>query len=265
MGIVDFHNHMIPGVDDGSESIEQSVTALKKMWDQGITTVITTPHFRSSAVNCFSEFDARIKEIDNVWGVLVSAAEESLPGLALYRGVELALDEPLTSLVDERVRLAGTRFLLVEFPYLSIPPNSADALARLRTAGVTPIVAHPERYENLGRDVSILVSWKRSGAFLQVNAGSFVGHYGHSVQAKAWKTVETGLADFLCSDYHARGNCMTELVRERFERRGAKEQFDLLTTCNGDRLISGGDPLPVPAVAPTSKWTRLKRSFRRRR
>jgi protein-tyrosine phosphatase len=263
MGIVDFHNHMIPRVDDGSESIEQSLTALKNMWDQGITTVITTPHFRSSVLDNVSDFNARIEEIDNGWNVLVSAAKEWLPDLVLHRGVELALDEPLTSIPDERVRLAGTRFLLVEFPYFSIPPNSSDALARLSLAGITPVIAHPERYENIGRDLSILDSWKRRGACLQVNAGSFVGYYGRNVQAKAWKIVEAGFADFICSDYHARGRCLTELVRERFKLRGATEHFELLTTSNGGRLVNGNDPLPVPGVPPATKWTRFKQSLQR--
>src|SRR5215208_6680765 len=102
MTIVDFHSHIIPGVDDGSESLEQSLAALQNMWEQGITRVITTPHLRAATLCNPPEFEARIKAIDDAWTILVTAASEALPELQLYRGVELALDERLSSFPDER-------------------------------------------------------------------------------------------------------------------------------------------------------------------
>ena len=112
--MLDFHNHMIPGVDDGSSSIEESLAALRKMAEQGITHVITTPHFRASTLNRPDEFTERMNEIDEGWEKLQSAVSESMLPLRIDRGVEMALDEPIVSPTDERVRLAGSRFMLVE-------------------------------------------------------------------------------------------------------------------------------------------------------
>src|SRR3954464_8897320 len=106
--MIDFHSHIIPGVDDGSETLEQSLIALEDMWRQGITTVITTPHFRASTLNNPAEFETRISAIDEAWALLVSSAKETLPELRLERGAELALDEPLKAQPDARVRLAAS-------------------------------------------------------------------------------------------------------------------------------------------------------------
>jgi len=260
--VLDFHNHMIPGVDDGSSSIEESLVALRKMAQQGITHVITTPHFRASTLNRPDEFAAQMREIDEAWEKLRLAVSECMPGFRLDRGVELALDEPKVSTTDERMRLAGSRFMLVEFPYFTIPPNSAQALAQLRAAGVTPIVAHPERYENLEKDLVSLYQWKESGAFLQLNAGSITGAYGRSVDRIAWLCLEVGMIDFISSDYHARGNCLTALAKDRFDECEGSSQFRALTI-NGERLLMGIDPVPVPPVQRrASAWKRVKRALR---
>lgn len=254
---------MIPGVDDGSSSIEESLAALRNMAEQGITHVITTPHFRASALNRPDEFTGRMNEIDEAWEKLQSAVSEAMLPLRLDRGVEMALDEPIVSPTDERVRLAGTRFMLVEFPYFTIPPNSAPALAQLRSTGVTPIVAHPERYENLEKDLESLFLWKQSGAFLQLNAGSIAGAYGTRVERNGWRCLEAGVVDFLSSDYHARGDCLAALAKARMEEWGGGSHFRVLTTINGERLLKGIDPAPVsPLRRRGSGWKRLKRAFR---
>jgi protein-tyrosine phosphatase len=254
---------MIPGVDDGSSSIEESLAALLKMAEQGITHVITTPHFRASALNSPHEFTERMNEIDEAWEKLRSAVSESRVPLRLDRGVEMALDEPIVSPTDERTRLAGTRFMLVEFPYFTIPPNSGQALAQLRATGITPIVAHPERYENLEKDLESLFLWKQSGAFLQLNSGSITGAYGTRVERNGWRCLEAGVVDFLSSDYHARGNCLAALAKERMEEYGGSSHFRVLSTINGERLLSGIDPAPVsPLRRQASRWRRLKRAFR---
>src|SRR3954467_1225718 len=98
--MIDFHSHLIPGVDDGSETLEQSLDALVKMWRQGIKCVITTPHFRASALNNATEFKSRIREIDDAWDLLRPAAKDASPEMRLERGVEMALDEPIKAPPD---------------------------------------------------------------------------------------------------------------------------------------------------------------------
>jgi protein-tyrosine phosphatase len=262
--MIDFHNHLIPSVDDGSESLEQSRLALESMAQQGISRVITTPHFSASTVNSPKEFNARMAAIDAGWAALLSIAGKYFPMLELHRGIELALDEPVHSLSDERTRLAGTKFVLIEFPYFTVPPNSSAALGRLSQLGVTPIIAHPERYKGIEDDVSVLGTWKEKGAYLQLNAGSLVGAYGSRVESNGWKVLEAGYADYLSSDYHARGTCLTASAVTRLEERRADAQMRMLTRVNGERLLHGMDPAPVGPLSKKTGWWQRFRPPRRR-
>lgn len=263
--MLDFHNHLIPAVDDGSESLDQSLAALVNMAAQGITHVITTPHFAASLGRQPGAYQAAFERIDQSWNTLLGAVGEHLPNLKLERGVELALDDPDPVIDDARLRLAGTRFVLVEFPNFSIPPNSARVLARLKDRGITPIVAHPERYENIEVELTTLREWKRSGAHLQLNAGSLIGAYGSRVERYAWRCLRSGIADYLCSDYHARGKCLTARALERVESRGGQSHLKALLEYNGDRLLLGLDPTPVPPLkASPKRFYDLRRFFRLR-
>lgn len=258
--MIDFHSHLVPGVDDGSETVEQSLDALGKMSEQGIKCVITTPHFQASTLNNTAYFRSRIAEVDHAWEIVKAAAREAYPHLRLERGTEMALDEPISGAPDARVRLAGTQFMLVEFPFFAIPPNSGLALARLHRLGVTPIVAHPERYDNVDDDWGVLGEWKRSGAFLQLNAGSLVGMYGKRIEAKGWRVLEGGLADYVSSDYHARGEPHTAEARDRIAARGGDSQFRMLSQLNGERLLGGVPPIPIERLEREEpKWRRFRK------
>ena len=261
--MLDFHNHLIPAVDDGSKSLDDSLVAVERMSAQGITHIITTPHFQASTVKHPAEFDAQMKSIDAAWEVLVEAVRMKFPQIKLDRGVELALDDPDPLAADARLRLAGTRFVLVEFPWFNIPANSVQPLRRLRASGFTPIVAHPERYENTDASFQILREWKEAGAFLQLNAASLTGGYGSRVERNGWECLRLGLVDFLSSDYHARGVCAVEGARKRVAARGGESLLKTLAGYNGQRLLDGLDPIPVDRLGAESRWERLKRAFRR--
>jgi protein-tyrosine phosphatase len=263
--LLDFHNHLIPGVDDGAASLEESLSGIERMRAQGIRQIITTPHFRASTLGQLTQFQSEMGRIDEAWRTLEAAVAEGFPDVTLKRGVELALDEPIDSVGDRRIRLGGSRFVLVEFPYFMIPPNSGQALVRLRQGGVTPIIAHPERYQNVEADLAILYDWKRSGAFLQLNAGSVVGAYGPRVERLAWKCLRAGLVDYLSSDYHSRGTCLIEGAKARLGERSGTSQFQTLAVFNGDRLLNGLDPTPVtPLPRRKSPWQRLVAAVRPR-
>ena len=259
--MLDFHNHLIPAVDDGSQSIEESLAAVDKMSAQGITHIITTPHFQASTVKRPAEFDAQMKKIDAGWEILAEAVNRNFPRLKLDRGVELALDDPDPVANDPRLRLAGTRFVLVEFPWFNIPAGSVQPLMRLKASGVTPIVAHPERYQNIDSAFQIVRDWRRAGAFLQLNAASLTGGYGPRIERNAWECLKLGAVDYLSSDYHARGVCAVARARERIKTRGGEGLLKTLHGYNGDRLLKGVDPLPVDPLAIESPWERLKKAL----
>jgi protein-tyrosine phosphatase len=136
-------------------------------------------------------------------------------------------------------------------------------LGRLVASGITPIVAHPERYKNIDAALEKLREWKSVGAYLQLNAGSLVGAYGKPVEALAWKCVRLGVVDYLCSDYHSRGKLLIGAAEAALARQRGETQLHFLSEINGERLQNGSPPLPVPPLKPLSLRARLGLAFRR--
>lgn len=243
--MLDFHNHLMPGVDDGAADLAESREALTVMTGQGVTTIITTPHIRASQTHRSEELYRYLTKLDLAFAQLRELVEKDFPDLRIERGVEMALDVPSPMLIDSRMHLAGTPFVLVEFPFMSIPPNSTMPLREIRSTGVTPIIAHPERYNNMAGNLELIEDWKAAGACIQINAGSLVGQYGATAKRLVWEILEQGWADFMCSDYHARGRCSVRAAAVALMERGGEPQLRDLTVTNPERMIQGQAPVPV--------------------
>jgi protein-tyrosine phosphatase len=243
--MIDFHSHLMPGVDDGAADIDESRSGLAVMREQGITTIITTPHLSASLTDKPRELSAYLKQLDKAFDALATLAATEFLDLRVERGVELMLDTPQPAMGDERLHLAGTSFVLMEFPYMTIPPNSAMAVRQLRERGVIPIVAHPERYSNMSSNVDLIEAWKDAGAYIQVNAGSFVGQYGGTAKRLAWSILERGTADYMCSDYHSRGRCSVQACATALLEKGGAAQLRALTLTNPQRMLRNEAPIPV--------------------
>lgn len=256
--MIDFHNHLIPGVDDGAADVEQAVAGLAAFREQGVHTAVATPHVNGSLTLNPGALARRLAELDAGWAALEAAAEGS--GVRVLRGAEIMLDVPAPDLSDPRLRLAGTSAVLVEFPFMNVPPNALQALFELRMSGWRPVLAHPERYGNATAGLADAAEWQRMGAALQVNAGSLLGRYGKPASTLAWGLVEHGLAAYLGSDYHARGRCAVAECRAELERRGGEHHARLLLEENPRRMLEGEPPLPVPPLLPPRPfWKRILR------
>lgn len=255
--MIDFHNHLIPGVDDGAVDGAQARAALLEMAGQGVSALVATPHLSGAASLSPELLERELARVDRGWAELVEIAAQA-GGVQVHRGAEVMLDTPAPELGDPRVRLAGTPFVLVEFPFMAVPPNAAGALYGLRMRGWLPVVAHPERYDNLRPDLADVEEWVRVGAALQVNAGSLLGRYGDRPRRRAWDLLERGLASYVCSDFHAREGCSLAAARDQLESAGGREQGRLLLEANAARLLQGEPPLPVPPLPRSrSRWRRM--------
>ncbi|HEX2723081.1 MAG TPA: CpsB/CapC family capsule biosynthesis tyrosine phosphatase [Gemmatimonadaceae bacterium] len=257
--MLDFHNHLMPGVDDGAEDIHESREGLTVLRNQGVDTVITTPHLRGSLTLQRAELSRAFNAMDASWAELAQLGTADFSSIRLERGVELMLDVPRPDLSDERLRLAGTSFVLVEFPFMSLPPNSTMAIREMSQNGWTPIIAHPERYASMASNLELIEDWRIVGAAIQVNAGSLGGHYGPSPRRIAWELIESGLADYLCSDYHSRGRCPVAEAARLLKAAGGSEQHELLTSINPSRILADEQPLAVPPLETRqgSFWKKL--------
>ncbi len=245
----DLHSHLVPGVDDGSRTIEESLEGVGKLLSAGVEHIVTTPHLEGSLTHDPGALAGRLAEIDEAWERLLEAVGSWYPEVDLHRGHEVMLDVPDPDLSDLRLHLNETPFVLVEWPGLRVPPATARVIRELESEGVRPILAHPERYRGLDRDLRLPGEWRRAGALLQVNYGSLLGRYGEAARERAVILLERGWADLFSSDFHGRPHMspFRQEAREALSRLGGDEQFEMLSLVNTGRVLKGEDPLPVPS------------------
>lgn len=261
--LADFHSHLMPGVDDGAVDEAEAAAALGALREQGVRSLITTPHIDGSLTLKPGQLAERLAELDRAWSRLQDVARQ-FPDMTVMRGTEVMLDTPDPDLSDPRLRLDGGSFVLVEFGFMTVPPNSAAVLRRLRDGGIVPVLAHPERYAGMRPGSDLPAQWREAGALLQMNAGSISGRYGPEPRANAQALLGAGLVDFICSDYHARGKPALSGCLRVLTESGAAEQASLLMSANPRRMFAGEMPLPImPVAARSSGQTLLRRLFGR--
>lgn len=259
--LADLHSHLVPGVDDGARTAEDTLDSLDRLTAAGVSKVITTPHLEASLTLDPPALEARLEEVDAAWESVAPRIATRFPELEIRRGFELMLDVPDADFTHEALRLGETSYILVEWPRMQVPPHSAEVLSRLRFAGLRPVVAHPERYHGLDPDLDVVRAWREAGAHLQVNHGSLAGRYGPGARTAALRLLGRGWVDFLSTDFHARSHLGLYLTesRERLAAAGAEELFFLLAGTNVLRVFEDEPPLPVPPIeADQGLWGRLR-------
>lgn len=248
-GYSDFHNHLVPGVDDGSRSVADALHSMERMVGMGVVRIITTPHFRASSLDSPMLGDLMAHH-DERWRSIRNAAHEAFPEVDFRRGFEVRLDTPAPDLSDRRTRLGGTRFVLVEWPGFRAPRRGPEILGRLVASGCVPVVAHPERYRGLGSGLRAAHAWKKAGARLQGNYGSLSGQYGHEPRDRIMRMLSAGMLDYLSSDFHGRPEYTFYMGpgMEALRQWGGEEQLQLLARENPARLFRGESPCAVPPL-----------------
>jgi len=190
--VIDLHSHLLPGVDDGSRSVAQSVKVMKEQVARGVTDICLTPHFRAGDL---AKVPPQVHEA--AYAALEAAA---LPLPRLHRGAEVMLDRPLPPKTPDvrRFTVGGTRYLLVEFPRMVAFDTVCTALARVVEVGLHPLLAHPERYTCCSPEA--VARWREIGARMQVDATTLLTPQSRGQRARA--LVIAGLADIVAADNH---------------------------------------------------------------
>ncbi len=205
--MIDLHSHLLPGVDDGSRSVDQSVGVLTRMLAAGVTEVVLTPHLDASRV-----LEGPPPEHDEAFASLSPRIPR---GMVVHRGAEIMLDRSLTPRVvaTRRVTLGGSRYVLVEFTRLVSSRAATSALQQVVTAGLVPLVAHPERYQVCSPGQ--VRQWRDLGAVIQVDANTLFAPSGRGERAR--QLVAEGYADVLAADNHGDSRSLAEPFRRLVE------------------------------------------------
>lgn len=212
--MIDFHSHIIPNVDDGSRSVEETFELLKEAKDAGFGGVISTSHYMEE----YYETDVAER---NVW---IKAISESLGkkdiDLNLYLGNEVYITKNIINLLETRkaTSINNSNYVLFEFPMNSKPMDMYDIIYDMLEYKLIPILAHPERYSFVQKDPNLVYDLIQKGVLMQSNYGSILGMYGEKAEIIVRKLLENNMVHFLGSDVHRSGsvypkihNCLREI------------------------------------------------------
>ncbi|MFP7470587.1 CpsB/CapC family capsule biosynthesis tyrosine phosphatase [Niallia taxi] len=216
--MIDIHCHILPGVDDGPTTLEESLMMAREAVNEGIKTIIATPHHRNNRYE--NNKEQILQHVSNLNEVLV---KENIP-LSILPGQENRIfGEVLEDYRNgEILTLNNSKYLFIEFPTASVPKYADRLLYEIQIEGLTPIIVHPERNKEILENPDILYNLVNNGALTQVTAASILGYFGKSIKKFSKKLVESNLTHFLASDAHnthnrtfALNNAF-ELIREDF-------------------------------------------------
>ncbi len=207
--MIDLHTHVLAGVDDGARNDDVARTMLSSLESMGYTHVVATPHLMEPLA---AEYERAVR---TAWERTIPIAQDV--GIELSRGYEHMIAPGLTDRLraGEASTMAGSRSVLVEFPFLGWLYEADRVLFEMQDAGYQPILAHPERYVEAHRRPDLVLAIAERGVALQLTIAAFVGVYGRDVQMAARSllstSLETGIAVVLATDAHSMGRRLTDV------------------------------------------------------
>lgn len=190
----DWHSHILPGVDDGVSTLDESIAILSRLEQLGVRKVWLTPHIMEDIPNTTDSLRERFKMLQSKFGGSIR--------------LRLASENMIDALFAERLKAGdllpigeNADMLLVETSYFNAPVNLMDTFERIKSIGLYPVIAHPERY-NYVDDMDKYSEWKDAGVKFQLNILSLTGLYGSIAKKKAINLLRNDMYDFAGSDIH---------------------------------------------------------------
>lgn len=199
--MIDFHNHVLPGVDDGAKTLEESIEMLRFATKQGITEVVQTVHFQHPKMDGKNvNYDYLKDRIDEVQYEI----NKHELNIKMHLAAEVFYLPNLLKIIHNPLVTIGKKkkFMLIEFKSNIFPTGFEEEFYKLQLNGVTPIVAHPERYRFIQNDFHIMKNWIERGYVMQIDAGSIIGNFGKSTQRISFDIIDNSYFHLIGSDAH---------------------------------------------------------------
>jgi len=225
-GYTDIHCHILPGVDDGARNMEQAIGMLHMAYDEGIRTVVLTPHFHGGHMESDAASNSkRFAELTKL-----AAGDDAICDMKIYLGNEIYYYDSMCEWLEEGkiASMNGSKYVLVEFGYSWPARNIENAVRNICNEGYKPIIAHVERYSELYGDIDMIEELIRMGAYIQINTESVNGFWSKSFIKKLLKNE---LVHFVATDAHSMGRRRplmleaAEYIEKKFGREYAKRIF----------------------------------------
>lgn len=250
--MIDFHSHILPGVDDGSSSIEDTMQLIKEASKAGFTKIISTSHYVEEQY----EYDeVTRKQFLEILSVGVKSLREDVK---LYLGSEIYASYDMVELLKEAKAssINNSRYVLFELPMQTELPNLKNIIYKLLANNYIPIIAHPERYSYVKENPNWLIEFIELGVLFQANYGSIIGIYGKQAQKTVRQLLKNNMIHFLGSDVHKPRTIYTKIpeILEELEKIIDKKDIKKLTETNPSLVLEN-------EVIYVDKPIKIKRSF----
>jgi len=235
--IFDIHSHIIFGVDDGSKSIDESIHMIKQAYDLGVRSMVATPH------HALPKYMVESSVLREKLLLLKERLVKEQIGVNIYLGNEIYMSvDTINELLDGTcLGINDTKYLLFECPFYGEVQALKSYIFELKLNGYKVIFAHPERYEFIQKDISILEELIDLGIYVQLNMASLTGFYGKSVKKTAKKMIKKHMVHFLGSDLHRENSRVLHFsdTTHYLKKKLAPEMFLEVMFKNGEKMIKG--------------------------
>lgn len=232
---IDIHTHILPGVDDGAKNMEETIAMLKMAYEEGILTIIATPHYTCGKGN------VKVEELQEKKKQVEEEAKKIDKDFSIYLGNELFYSDGIINDLKsgKALTLADSRYVLVEFMPSAPYEKIRLAIHKFVLAGYAPIIAHMERYQCLYRKEELIEELIELGAYIQMNTGSLKGGFFNQEVSNNKKMVSLGLVHFFGSDCHNTGQRMPrmESTLENLRKKVDHELLDQILFHNPRKII----------------------------
>ena len=234
--MIDVHSHILPNIDDGSRSIDETFNLIKEAKEAGFEGIICTSHYMEN----YYETDRPERE---VW---INAIHENLKNknieLNLYLGNEIYMSDNIIKLLEDgkATTMNDTSYVLFELPLNVEPMNLYDMVYEMQQYKIVPILAHPERYSFVQTDPELIYDLIDKGVLMQANYGSIVGQYGKKAQMIVQKFLENNMIHMLGTDAHRQNTIYPKIPEILVELKSliGEEKLNELTTIKPELVIN---------------------------
>ncbi|MCZ2258567.1 tyrosine-protein phosphatase [Sporosarcina sp. G11-34] len=250
--MLDMHAHILPAVDDGPKTLEESIQLIEIAIAEGITDMIATPHAYSP------HYDVSKEQVLEKLMALQREVEKRGLSINLHAGQEIRIQDFVPEKLEsgEALTLAGSKYMLLELPSSGIPAYTVPVIQAILSMGIVPIIAHPERNRAIAEKPSRLSRLVNHGALAQVTAGSLAGHFGKGVQSLSMHLIEANLIHSYGSDVHNSKTrpALFEKGLDYLDKRKLHNTVDILLENNARILTNENFLLLEPREIAPKKW-----------
>ena len=260
--MIDMHSHILPNIDDGSRSVEETFQLIEEAQKVGFEAIISTSHYMEG----YYETAAPERE---VWiNSIYQKFQEQNGNIKLYLGSEVYFSENIINLLEEgkASTINDTSYVLFEMPLNAEPMNLYDVIYEMLQHKLVPILAHPERYSFIQKEPELVYDLIQKGVYMQANYGSIVGQYGEKAQLLVKKLLMNNMIHFLGSDVHRRNTVYPRIphILEELKKIIGEEKLEQLTSVNPklvlqNKRVDMGEPTPIELTWKEKILMKLKK------